>query len=48
MDNPFVLILIGIAVVAGGILWLRLHAFLALVLGALVVGILTPQSLVEA
>jgi len=48
MDNAFVLILIGTAVVAGGILWLRLHAFLALTLGALVVGILTPQSLVES
>jgi len=48
MDNPFALILIGTIVVAGGILWLRLHAFIALALGALVVGVLTPQSMVEA
>jgi len=48
MDNPFILIVIGTAVVAGSILRFRLHAFLALALGALVVGVLTPQSLVEA
>ncbi len=34
----------GVTVVIGGILWLRLHACLALLLGALVVGLLTPQS----
>ena len=39
-------ILTGIAVVVGGILLFRLHAFLALTLGAMVVGFLTPaQSL---
>lgn len=38
------IILTGIAVVVGGILILRLHAFLALSLGAMVVGLLTPTQ----
>jgi len=42
--HPFLLLLIGMAVVVGGILWLRLHAFLALLLGALVVALLTPHD----
>ncbi|HMV48003.1 MAG TPA: GntP family permease [Blastocatellia bacterium] len=42
--HPFLLLLIGMAVVIGGILWLRLHAFLALLLGALVVAVLTPHD----
>lgn len=37
------IILAGIAVVIGSILIFRLHAFLALVLGALLVGMLTPR-----
>ncbi|MGE0378556.1 MAG: GntP family permease, partial [Planctomycetaceae bacterium] len=37
-------ILAGVAVVVGSVLWLRLHAFLALVFGALVVGGLTPRE----
>ena len=35
---------IGMLIVIGGILALRLHAFLALTFGALVVAIMTPQS----
>lgn len=42
--HPFLLLLIGMAVVVGGILWLRLHAFLALLLGALIVALLTPHD----
>lgn len=42
--HPFLLLLIGMAVVVGGILLLRLHAFLALLLGALVVALLTPHN----
>lgn len=45
--HPFLLLLIGMAVVVGGILALRLHAFLALLLGALVVALLTPESAIE-
>jgi GntP family gluconate:H+ symporter len=46
-------LLIGVAIVIGGVLALRLHAFVALILAALVVAVLTPsgaylrQSLVD-
>ncbi len=40
--SPFVILLIGMIVVVGGILGLRLHAFLALIAGALTVALLTP------
>jgi gluconate:H+ symporter, GntP family len=42
--SPLLLLLIGIAIVVGGILGLRLHAFLALVLGAFAVALLTPPT----
>ncbi len=42
--HPVLILLAGMAVVVGGILWLRLHAFLALLLGALVVATLTPTE----
>ena len=42
--DPLWLLIIGILVVIGGIMAARLPAFLALVLGALVVGALTPAS----
>ena len=38
------ILLCGMAVVMGGILWLRMHAFLALILGALTVAALTPKE----
>lgn len=41
------ILLIGIVTVIGGVLVLRLHAFLALVLGALVVSLLTPAADIE-
>ena len=44
--HPLILLLIGMAVVVGGILLLRLPAFLALLLGALAVALLTsPESI---
>ncbi len=42
--NPLWILLIGMAVVIGGILLLRLHAFLALIAAALVVALLTPRT----
>src|SRR4051812_18786420 len=42
--NPLWILLIGMAVVVGGVLALRLHAFLALLAGAIVVALLTPAS----
>ncbi len=44
--NPLWILLIGMVVVVGGVLALRLHAFLALTLGALVVAALTPADAV--
>ena len=44
--DPLIILLIGMAVVIGGVLWLRLHAFVALIGGALVVGSLaTPDAI---
>ena len=43
-DDPLFILAIGILVVIGGIIGLRLHAFLALLLGAFVVAILTPEA----
>lgn len=45
--NPVILLAIGLAVVLGGILWLKLHPVIALLLGALIVGALTPPMLLE-
>src|SRR5687768_7887892 len=42
--NPLWILLIGMLVVVGGVLVLRLHAFLALILGAIVVAALTPGA----
>ncbi len=44
--TPLVLLAIGMAIVVGGILLLRLHAFLALLLAALCVAALTPSEAV--
>jgi GntP family gluconate:H+ symporter len=42
--NSILILLCGMAVVMGGILLLRMHAFLALILGALTVAALTPKE----
>ena len=42
--NPLLILGCGMAIVVGSILGLRLHAFLALVLGAYAVALLTPAS----
>jgi GntP family gluconate:H+ symporter len=42
--HPLFILAIGVVIVIGGVLVLRLHAFLALALAALVVGLLTPQD----
>ncbi|MDP4679098.1 MAG: GntP family permease [Cyclobacteriaceae bacterium] len=46
-SDPLFILLIGIIIVVGGIIGLRLHAFLALLLAAFVVAILTPVSSIE-
>jgi GntP family gluconate:H+ symporter len=47
MIDPLWLLLVGMIVVLGGILLLRLHPFLALILGALIVGCLTRPTALE-
>lgn len=42
-----IVILSGVAIVIGGVLFFRLHAFLALLAGALCVGVLTPTQQIE-
>jgi len=42
--HPLLIVLVGVAFVLGGILVLRLHAFIALVLAALAVATLTPTG----
>lgn len=42
MTDPFIILLTGMIVVVGCIIGLRLHAFIALLLGAFVVALLTP------
>jgi GntP family gluconate:H+ symporter len=44
MIDPLWLLLVGMVVVLGGILFLRLHPFLALILGALIVASLTSST----
>ena len=44
MTDPLYILTVGILIVVGGIIGLRLHAFLALLLGAFVVSILTPEA----
>jgi GntP family gluconate:H+ symporter len=44
IDNPFVIVALGMIIVIGGIIGLRLHAFLALLLSAFVVAFLTSPD----
>ena len=45
--TPIYLLIVGLVIVIGSILWLRLHPILALFLGALTVALLTPAPLLE-
>ena len=42
--DPLIILLVGMAVVIGGVIWLRLHAFVALIAAALVVGSLSSSE----
>ena len=45
--DPLIILLIGMAVVIGGVIWLRLHAFVALIVGSLVVGSLASYESIK-
>ncbi|MES2798221.1 MAG: GntP family permease, partial [Bacteroidota bacterium] len=47
MADPILILLIGVVIVVGGIIGLKLHPFLALLLAALAVSMLTPVAAVE-
>ncbi|MEQ9442541.1 MAG: SLC13 family permease [Cyclobacteriaceae bacterium] len=47
LTDPLFILLIGVLIVVGGIIGLRLHPFLALLLGAFVVAQLTPTLAIE-
>src|SRR5262245_58086309 len=47
ITDPLFILAAGIIVVVGGIIGLKLHPFLALLLGALVVAIMTPAAVIE-
>jgi gluconate:H+ symporter, GntP family len=48
MTDPLLILLVGILIVVGGIIYFKLHPFLALLLAAITVAVLTPQAAVEA
>jgi len=47
ITDPLTILFVGIVIVVGGIIGLKLHPFLALLLGALVVAIMTPAAVIE-
>lgn len=47
MADPILILLVGVVIVVGGIIGFKLHPFLALLLAALAVALLTPVELVE-
>ncbi len=47
ISDPLFILFIGIIIVVGGIIGLKLHAFLALLLAAFVVALLTPATAIE-
>jgi GntP family gluconate:H+ symporter len=46
-SDPLFILLIGVIIVVGGIIFLQLHPFLALILAAFVVALMTPYAAVE-
>ncbi|WP_266366321.1 GntP family permease [Tellurirhabdus rosea] len=47
MHDPLFILFIGVLIVVGGIIGLKLHPFLALLLGAFVVAAMTPAAVIE-
>lgn len=47
MTDPLLILAVGVVIVVGGIIGLKLHPFLALLLGAFVVALMTPASAIE-
>lgn len=47
MSDPLFILAVGVVIVVGGIIGLKLHPFLALLLGAFAVALLTPAAAIE-
>lgn len=47
MTDPLIILAVGVLIVVGGIIGLKLHPFLALLLGAFVVALMTPATVIE-
>ena len=47
MTDPLFILSVGVIIVVGGIIGLKLHPFLALLLGAFVVALMTPAAVIE-
>jgi len=47
MSDPILILLVGVVIVVGGIIGFKLHPFLSLLLAALAVALLTPESSIE-
>lgn len=47
MTDPIFILSVGVLIVVGGIIGLKLHPFLALLLGAFVVALMTPAVVIE-
>ena len=47
LSDPFFILAVAVTVIVTAIIWLRLHAFVALLLAAFVVALLTPGSAIE-
>ena len=47
MSDPLFILSVGVLIVVGGIIGVKLHPFLALLLGALAVAMLTPPEVIE-
>ena len=45
--NPLLLLCCGMVIVVGGILWLRLHPFLAMIIAAYTVAVMTPDAALQ-
>ena len=47
LSDPIMILFVGVCIVVGGIIGFKLHPFLALLLGALVVAFMTPGTAIE-
>ena len=47
VTDPFFILFISVLVMVAGIIWFRLHAFIALLLAAFIVALLTPAPAIE-